>query len=114
VILLQRGARPGEAAQFAAGLGAAYHDLSFLGDDLPALVGVLAELDEYVTVSNTNVHLLAGVGKTARVLVPYPAEWRWMRRDGPSPWFPDFPVYRQAQSRDWSAALEQLRRDLHV
>jgi hypothetical protein len=114
VILLQRGARTGEAAQFAAGLGAAYHDLSFLGDDLPALVGVLAELDEYVTVSNTNVHLLAGVGKTARVLVPYPAEWRWMRRDGPSPWFPDFPVYRQAQSRDWSAALEQLRRDLHV
>jgi hypothetical protein len=74
---------------------------------------VLAELDEYVTVSNTNVHLLAGLGKTARVLVPYPAEWRWMRRDGASPWFAGFPVYRQAQSRDWSAALNQLRSDLH-
>jgi hypothetical protein len=110
IIALQRGARPGEAAQF----GAPFHDLSFLGDDLPALVAVLAELDEYVTVSNTNVHLLAGLGRTARVLVPYPAEWRWMRREGDSPWFPGFPVYRQAQSRDWSAALEQLRRDLHV
>jgi hypothetical protein len=53
-------------------------------------------------VSNTNVHLLAGLGRAARVLVPYPAEWRWMRRDGASP------------SPDWSLALEQLRRDLHV
>ena len=110
IIALQRGARPGEAAQF----GAPFHDLSFLGDDLPALLAVLAELDEYVTVSNTNVHLLAGLGKTARVLVPYPAEWRWMRRDGPSPWFPNFPVYRQAQSRDWSAALAALRKDLQL
>jgi Flp pilus assembly protein TadD len=109
IIALQRGARPGEASQFDAPL----HDLSFLGDDLPALLGVLAELDEYVTVSNTNVHLLAGLGKAARVLVPYPAEWRWMRRDGASPWFADFPVYRQAQSRDWSAALNQLRSNLH-
>jgi hypothetical protein len=111
IIALQRGARPGEAAQ----LGAPFHDFSFLGDDLPALLGVLAELDEYVTVSNTNVHLLAGLGKTARVLVPFPAEWRWMRQAGASPWFPAFPVYRQTQSRDWGAALHQLSQDLrHV
>jgi Flp pilus assembly protein TadD len=115
VVLLQRGARAGEMAQFAAGLAAPCHDLSALGDDLPALLGVLAALDDYVSVSNTNIHLLAGLGCTARVLVPYPAEWRWMRRDGRSPWFPQFPVYRQTQSRDWSAPLRQLRADLpHV
>jgi hypothetical protein len=110
IIALQRGARAGEAAQF----GLPFHDLSALGDDLPALLAVLAQVDEYATVSNTNVHLLAGIGKTARVLVPYPAEWRWLRREGRSPWFPDFPVYRQAQSRDWSAALKQLREDLRL
>ena len=114
VIALQRAARPEDGAQFAAGLGAACHDLSSLGDDLPALAALLAELDEYVTVSNTNVHLLAGLGRTARVLVPYPAEWRWMRCDGASPWFPNFPVYRQGQSRDWSNALGALRRDLRL
>ena len=110
VIGLQRGGRADDAARFALPM----HDLSFLGDDLPALLAVLAELDEYVTVSNTNVHLLAGLGKTARVLVPYPAEWRWLRREGRSPWFPDFPVYRQTQSGDWRAALEQLREDLRL
>ena len=112
VILLQRVARADEAHRFANALGAPCHDLSALGDDLPMLLAVLAEIDEYVTVSNANVHLLAGLGRTARALIPYPAEWRWMRRDGRSPWFPDFPVYRQSQSRDWQPALLALRRDL--
>jgi hypothetical protein len=48
------------------------------------------------------------------VLVPYPAEWRWMRRDGSSPWFPNFPVYRQTQAREWAAALAALRKDLKL
>ena len=111
-VLLQRGARAGEVERFASALGAKCPDLSALGDDLPMLLAVLAEIDEYVTVSNTNVHLLAGLGRTARVLIPYPAEWRWMRREGSSPWFPGFPVYRQSQSRDWHGALAALRADL--
>ena len=112
VLVLQRGARAGDVAQFATAFGGPFHDLSALGDDLPALLEVLAALDEYVGVSNANMHLLAGLGKSARVLAPYPGEWRWMRRPGRSPWFPGFAVYRQPQSRDWSAPLERLRADL--
>jgi hypothetical protein len=112
VVLLQRGARDGDAAEFGAGFAAPFHDLSALGEDLPALLAVLSLVDEYVGVSNTNMHLLAGIGRSARVLVPFPAEWRWLRREGRSPWFPDFPVYRQPASRDWSAPLAALRGDL--
>jgi len=112
VILLQRGARAGDSAEFGAAFQGPFHDLSELGDDLAALLAVLAALDEYVCVSNANVHLLAGLGKTARVLIPYPGEWRWMRREGPSPWFPGFAVYRQPQNRDWTSALGRLRADL--
>lgn len=112
LIVLQRGARAGELEGFRSSAGKAVTDLSPLGDDLPALLGVLAALDEYVGVSNANMHLLAGIGKTARVLVPYPGEWRWMRRAGPSPWFPGFELYRQPQSRDWGGALQELRGDL--
>ena len=109
VIVLQRGARAADGAEFAAAFQGRFHDLSALGDDLPALLPVLAGLDDYVGVSNANMHFLAGLGKTARVLVPYPGEWRWMRRAGPSPWFPGFAVYRQMQSRDWARALADLR-----
>lgn len=111
-LILQRGARSGDAAQFAAGFGAPFHDLSLLGDDLRALLAGLSLVDEYVGVSNTNMHLLAGLGRSARVLIPYPPEWRWLRREARSPWFPDFPVYRQPVSRDWAAPLAALRKDL--
>jgi tetratricopeptide (TPR) repeat protein len=110
-ILLQRGARPEDAKDFAAGFGAPFHDLSALGDDLRTLLAVLSLVDEYVGVSNTNIHLLAGIDRSGRVIVPYPPEWRWLREDR-SPWFPDFPVYRQPVSRDWSAPLAALRKDL--
>jgi tetratricopeptide (TPR) repeat protein len=111
VILLQRGAREGEAAAFASALQAPVHDLSALGEDLRGLAAVLSVLDEYVTVSNTNVHILAGLGRRARVLVPRPPDWRWMH-EGESPWFPGFPVYRQPQDRNWEAPLRILREDL--
>jgi hypothetical protein len=111
-ILLQRGARPQDGAEFAAGFGAPCHDLSALGEDLRALLAVLSLVDEYVSVSNTNIHLLAGIGRSARVLVPFPPEWRWLRREDRSPWFPDFPVYRQPVSHDWRAPLVALRQDL--
>jgi Tfp pilus assembly protein PilF len=111
-ILLQRGARAQDSAEFAAGFGAPFHDLSALGEDLQALLAVLSLVDEYVSVSNTNIHLLAGIGRSARVLVPFPPEWRWLRREDRSPWFGDFPVYRQPVSRDWGAPLAALRKDL--
>lgn len=112
VIVLQRGGRSGDVEAFGAAFQGRFHDLSALGEDLPALLGVLAALDDYVGVSNANIHFLAGLGRTARVLVPYPGEWRWMRRPGPSPWFPGFRTYRQPQSRGWAEPLEELRADL--
>ena len=112
LVSLQRGPAADELDAIRASTAAPVHDLSAANEDLREVLAVLAQLDDYVAVSNTNIHLLAGLGRTARVLVPYPPEWRWMRRDGPSLWFPDFPVYRQPISRDWTEALNRLRQDL--
>jgi hypothetical protein len=62
--------------------------------------------------ASTSIHLLAGIGRGARVLVPFLPEWRWMRREEGSAWFPGMPVYRQPVSRDWSAPLAALRKGL--
>ena len=112
LVSVQRNPLPGETERLGELAGARVHDLSALNDDLVAMTGVLAAIEEYVAVSNTNIHLRAGVGKAARVLVPQPPEWRWMAAGERSPWFPDMPVYRQAISRDWSQALARLRRNL--
>ena len=77
------------------------------------MLALLALIDDYIGVSNTNMHLRAAVGKTARVLVPTPPEWRWMAEGQESPWFPGFTVYRQGYDGGWEGALEELLRDLH-
>jgi len=112
LVVLQRRPRPEELAALAKRLGRTPPDLSALNEDLEEMAALLSSLDDYVGVSNTNMHLAAGVGRTARVLVPYPPEWRWMEAGHESPWFPGFKVYRQAVARSWSEALARLGTDL--
>ena len=112
LISLQRNPRAGETAKFAALLGRPLHDLSALNEDLEEMLALLTALDDYLGVSNTNMHLRAGIGRTARVLVPWPAEWRWMAAGHASPWYPGFRVYRQQPDGDWNEALTRLRGDL--
>ena len=111
-LALQRNPAPGEIATLEHAIGARVHDLSDLNEDLEGMLALLEVIDEYVGVSNTNTHLRARAGNTARVLVPAPAEWRWMAAGRYSPWFPGFPVYRQANDGDWRAALDVLAHDL--
>ncbi len=83
-----------------------------LNADLEAMLALVGALDEYVAVSNTNVHLRAAVARESRVLVPNPPEFRWMQRGAQSPWFPGTTVYRQDVMGNWASALDQLRADL--
>ena len=112
VVALQRNPEVGEIESLSAALGRPVHDLTGLNDDLEDMLAALNLIDEYVTVSNTNVHLRAGVGRTSRVLVPNPPEWRWMGQGDDSPWFPGCPVYRQGADGNWDAALLRLAKDL--
>lgn len=112
VVVLQRLPKPEDLAGFSAAFGRAYLDWSRLNDDLQDALAGLSLLDEYVGVSNTNMHLLAGIGKMGRVLVPHPAEWRWMAEGEGSPWFPGFKAYRQDRNGEWNEALQALISDL--
>ena len=109
---LQRNVAPGELEALGAAAGAKVHDVAAMTEDLNETLALLAQLDEHVAVINTNMHLLAGLGRPARVLVPRPLDWRWMRDPGDSVWFPGFRVYRETASLDWTEPLARLRSDL--
>ncbi len=112
-IAVQRNPQPGEIESLSAALGKPVHDFSDLNEDLESMLALMALLDDYIGVSNTNTHLRAGTGKTARVLVPSPPDWRWMMNHSRmSPWFPGFSVYRQSVQGDWATALAELKKDL--
>ena len=113
-VILQRRPADGEIAALTAGLGRPALDLNALNEDLERMLAVLALLNDYVGVSNTNMHLRAGVDKTSRVLVPCPPDWRWMAAGEQSPWFPGCGVYRQKNSGDWSEALGRLADDIRM
>lgn len=112
LVSVQRNPRAGETDRLAALAGRPVHDLSAANDDLEEVFALISVLDEYVGVSNTNMHLRASAGKTARVLVPWPAEWRWLIAGDESPWFPGFRIYRQAADGNWEKALTRLNQDL--
>jgi len=112
-IALQRNPQPGEIETFARVLGRPVHDFSALNEDLEGMLALLALIDEYIGVSNTNMHLRAAAGGTAHVLVPCPAEWRWMAAGDSSPWFPGFSIYRQGLDGNWGPAFAKLRQTLH-
>ena len=112
LLALQRAPLPGEVAAFAQAASKPVYDFSDLNDDLEGMLALLALIEEYAGVSNTNMHLRAAAGKTARVQVPAPAEWRWMAAGAASPWFPGFGLYRQNNDADWTPAWSELKRAL--
>jgi tetratricopeptide (TPR) repeat protein len=112
VLVLQRLPASGELAAFSRALGRTAHDLSELNEQLDDMAALLQVIDEYAGVSNTNMHIRAGVGRSAKVLVPFPPEFRWMSSGDSSPWFPGFRLFRQPPTLDWTEALAALSRSL--
>ena len=112
IVCIQRDPRPGELAAFSAELGRALFDATTISGDLESMLALMHVVDEHVAVSNANLHLRAAAGRTTRVLVPFPAEWRWRERCGALPWFRDHRAYRQGADLSWDAALVQLTVDL--
>ncbi len=112
VLVLQRHPQAEELKQLAARVPGRLADFSALNDDLEGMLALLACLDEYVGVSNTNMHLYAGVGGRGRVLLPSNMEFRWMATGTESPWFPGFKVYRPGPDRDWPGVFERVLQDL--
>lgn len=112
LISLQRNPAVGEIELMSRIVGKTVHDFGWINDDLEDALAILMLLDEYVGVSNTNMHLRASLGKWARVLVAWPPEWRWMQQGDISPWFPEFKIYREMQGSGWGSALDRLEADL--
>lgn len=112
LLALQHLPEQGEVENFAREAGRPVHDFSALNESLEDMLALLSLVEEYVCVSNTNVLLRSGAGKTSRVLVPCPADFHWMAAGQQSPWFPGTTIYRQEPGGEWGTALAALKADL--
>jgi tetratricopeptide (TPR) repeat protein len=80
--------------------------------DLADTAALIAGLDLVITVDTAIAHLAGALGKPVWVLLPFSADWRWLRHRDDSPWYPTARLFRQPALGDWAGAVAQVRNAL--
>jgi tetratricopeptide (TPR) repeat protein len=73
---------------------------------------VVAQLDLLISVDTSVAHLAGAMGKAVALLLPFPAEWRWLLDRTDSPWYPTMRLFRQTATGDWQGPFERLYQEL--
>ncbi len=80
--------------------------------DFADTAAIIAQLDAVIAVDTAVAHLAGALGKPLLLLLPFAADFRWLRGRDDSPWYPTARLFRQRQFDDWSGAVEMLRQEL--
>jgi tetratricopeptide (TPR) repeat protein len=80
--------------------------------DFAQTAAAVAELDAVIAVDTAVAHLAGAMGKPLFLLLPYGADFRWLRERADSPWYPSARLFRQHAFDDWGRAVDLLRQEL--
>ncbi|HLI10812.1 MAG TPA: tetratricopeptide repeat protein [Alphaproteobacteria bacterium] len=80
--------------------------------DFAETAAVIAGLDLVIAVDTAVAHLAGALGRPCWLLLPSPADWRWLLGRADSPWYPTLRLYRQAIPGDWDGVVARVARDL--
>jgi tetratricopeptide (TPR) repeat protein len=69
---------------------------------------VMKNLNLVITVDTSIAHLAGGLGVPVWVVLPFPAEWRWLMHRCDSPWYPTMTVFRQAVQNQWQPVMQSM------
>lgn len=111
-VSLQIGPRAADIAACAA--QALVTDLSGVIKSFADTAAIIAQLDLVVTIDTSVAHLAGAMGKPTFVLLPFEADWRWMRDRSDSPWYPSIRLFRQKRPGDWSEPLREVQEALEA
>ncbi|HLX14959.1 MAG TPA: tetratricopeptide repeat protein [Bradyrhizobium sp.] len=75
---------------------------------------VISLLDIVVSVDTSVAHLAGALGKPVVVLLPFAADFRWMRNRGDTPWYPTARLIRQQAFGDWDGVIARLGDELRA
>ena len=74
---------------------------------------VVKQLDLVICVDTAVAHLAGALNRPTWLLLPYNADFRWLRDRNDSPWYPSMRLFRQTARNDWSSVVEQLNAALN-
>jgi tetratricopeptide (TPR) repeat protein len=80
--------------------------------DFAHTAAVIAGLDAVIAVDTAVAHLAGAMGKPLFLLLPFGADFRWLRDRADSPWYPSARLFRQHAFDDWGRAVDGLCQEL--
>jgi len=113
-ISLQYGNVNDEIADLAAGHGIELSVWPQTMADMDDMAALIANLDLVITVCTTAAHLCGALGKTAWIMVPAVAEWRYLESGSQIPWYPALRLFRQPRIDEWNEVILAIRAELQV
>jgi tetratricopeptide (TPR) repeat protein len=111
-ISLQYGPGTGEIADLHARHGIALHEWLRPIADMDEVAALITSVDLVVAVCTTVVHVSGALGKTAWVMVPAVAEWRYLESGSHIPWYPALRLFRQRDLNVWDDVISTIRAEL--
>ena len=82
--------------------------------DLDGVMAALTNLDLLISVDNSLVHFAGALGVKTWALIPFAADWRWMRDRIDTPWYPSVELIRRAQDESLPALMERVTQKLNA
>ena len=74
--------------------------------DFADTAAAIALLDAVISVDTAVAHLAGAMGKPLLLLLPFGADFRWLRERDDSPWYPTARLFRQPAFGDWESVIE--------
>jgi len=78
-------------------------------EDFCDTAAVISQLDLVICVDTAVAHLAGALGKPVWVLLPRPADWRWLEGREDSPWYPTMRLFRQIRRGEWEEVIERVK-----
>ncbi len=111
-VSLQYGDVSAEIANLQARHGVVVHSWAYADAGMDDIAALIASLDLIITVCTTAAHLAGALGKSAWVMVPAVAEWRYLYEGTSIPWYPKLRLYRQQKPGQWGGVFATIKTDL--
>jgi tetratricopeptide (TPR) repeat protein len=80
--------------------------------DFTETAAVISLLDVVVSVDTAVAHLAGAMGKPVMILLPYAADFRWLRASQDTPWYPTAKLLRQPAFGDWNSVIDGLANEM--